>query len=364
MNNRGRKGGTSLAFHLMCLAVLFLLAPSADTLAQTGRVDGTVVNRETGEPVSGARVIIENTRWFALTDRDGRYSILDVPVGVYDLRIEAVGFELTVQLNHRLEPDDRRLIATHPTSIDFALRPLSMGTEGRTASTPPATALLPGIGLGFSLGMTGLGGNAHLSVRNAVSADASVRYGTAFGLFLHVGAQYGSHPMDSVASSLGLFALYVEPRFVLLHASSRWAPFVGGRFALTREQAEDIRASFTASGYSVGGETGVIYRLSPQLAIEGGLGVGVLTVGDYVFQGDLNSYTCVDGLEDGTSLAESVIRCGTLSGGALLTCYPPFHDVRNASGVCDLPEIPRDGSGRSGWWYRVRLGLQLSLGRL
>jgi len=350
---------------LVCLAALVVLAPCADAVAQTGRVDGTVTNRETGEPVSGARVIIDNTRWFGLTDRDGRYSILDVPVGMYDLRIEAVGFELTVQLNHRVEPDDRRLIAAHPTAVDFALRPLPVGSQARTASSPPVTVLQPGFGLGFSLGMNGLGGDAYLSVESALGADVSVRYGTAFGLFLHAGAQYGSHAIDSVASPLGRFALYVEPRFVLLHASSRWAPFVGGRFAVTREKADDPRASFTASGYSLGGEAGVLVRLSSELAIEGGVGGGVLTVGDYVFQGDLNSYTCVDGLADGTALPASVIRCGALSAGAaLITCYPPFHEVRATSSECDPPKIPRGGSGRSGSWYRVRLGLQISLGHL
>lgn len=367
MRNRCSRGPHGLAGCVMYLAVLLSLTPWAAAVAQTGRVYGTVVNQETGEPIIGAWVIIDTTRFAAITGRDGRYSILDMPIGVYDIRVEKVGFELTIRLSHRVEEEDRRMGAVHPTAVDFALRPLPRDTRDRTAPTPPATALPPGIGFGFSFGTSGFGGDAHRGVRTGISVDASVSYGTTFGLFLHVGAQYGGNPIDSVDLSLNHFSLYVEPRFVLLHVSSRWAPFVGGRLAVTREHVEDMRAHFAASGYSLGGVGGVVYRLGPELAIEGGLGVGALTVGDYVLQGDAYSYNCVTGLDYGTPLSESVIRCGDASAAlAVNTCYAPFHSSGSAilSGVCDPPEIPQPGTGRSGLRYRAWLGFQLSFGRL
>jgi hypothetical protein len=341
------------------------LATGTDAAAQTGRVVGMVVNATTREPIIGVWVIIDTTRFAEMTDRHGRYTILDVPIGVYDIRVEKVGFESSVYLSHRVEEEDRRLGAVHPTSIDFELRPLPGDTRDRTAPAPPATALPPGIGFGFSFGAAGFGGDGHRGVGNGISVDASISYGTAFGLFLHVGAQYGGNPIDSVDLSLKHFSVYVEPRFVLLNISSRWAPFVGGRLAITTEHVADMRASFAASGYSLGAGGGVIYRLGPELAIEGGLGVGALTLGDYQLRGDAYSYNCVSGLDDGTPLSESVIMCGDAPDAlAVVTCYAPFHSSRTISGVCDPPEVPQPGTGRSGLRYSVWLGFQLSFGRL
>jgi hypothetical protein len=358
------RSAASFALHSACLTALFSLAATTAALAQTGRVYGTVTNQVTGEPIIGAWVIVDTTRLAEMTDRHGRYEILDVPAGVYDIRVEKVGFEQSVYLSHRVEEEDRRMGAVHPTAIDFELRPLPTDTRDRAAPAP-TTAIQPGFGMGFSLGTAGFGGDAHRGIGSGISVDASVRYGTAFGLFLHVGAQFGGNPVDSVDLLLKHFSVYVEPRFVLLSDSSRWAPFVGGRFAVNREQVEDPRARFAASGYSLSAVGGVTYRLGPQVAIEGGLEMGATTIGDYVLQGDAYSYNCVTGLEPGTSLSESVMTCGDPPDAlAVVTCYAPFHTSGSAilSGSCDTPEVPQPGTGRSGLRYRIWFGFQLSFG--
>ena len=344
-----------------CLAALVTLTPMTDVRAQTGRVEGTVVNLQTGEPVGEARVIIEGTQGFALTDRHGGYSILDVPIGVYKIRVEAVGFEPTVYLDHRVMEDDGQMLEVQPTRVDIELRPLRWPPESQSVRTPPATAVQPGFGLGVSLGIEGLGGSANRSVQPGGSADLFVRYGMSFGLTVQAGGRFGTHGIDSVPSSIKTFGLYIEPRFNLLNVSSRWAPFVAGRFALTREAADWDRIAFEASGYSLGGGAGAIYRLTSQLALEGGLSVGLLEMGDYVFKGDFVSYQCMEGLGPGTPLPESVIQCGGLvSGLPVYNCYPPFHD--RLSGDCAPPGITRVNSRRSGPWYRLWFGIHLSLG--
>lgn len=56
-----------------------------------GRIGGSVVSSGTLEPVAGAFVIVDGTDLGAITDSEGGYTILSVPVGSYGLRVSAVG---------------------------------------------------------------------------------------------------------------------------------------------------------------------------------------------------------------------------------------------------------------------------------
>lgn len=60
--------------------------------AQDGKIRGTVRDRESGEPLVGANVLIEGTSLGAATDVNGEYIILSVPPGVYTLRVSLVGY--------------------------------------------------------------------------------------------------------------------------------------------------------------------------------------------------------------------------------------------------------------------------------
>jgi outer membrane receptor protein involved in Fe transport len=48
--------------------------------------------RETGNPLPGVAVSVIGTNWGALTDVEGRYTILNVPVAEYTLRAELIGY--------------------------------------------------------------------------------------------------------------------------------------------------------------------------------------------------------------------------------------------------------------------------------
>ncbi|MDZ7394119.1 MAG: carboxypeptidase-like regulatory domain-containing protein [candidate division KSB1 bacterium] len=94
------------------LLVLSVTLASAGT---TGKIAGTVVDADTGEPLPGVNVILEGTTMGAATDMAGRYVVLFVPPGIYTLRASMIGYsamrvenvrvsiDLTTEINFKLK---------------------------------------------------------------------------------------------------------------------------------------------------------------------------------------------------------------------------------------------------------------------
>ena len=58
----------------------------------TGKISGTVVDKETGEPLIGCNVMVDGTALGAASHIDGTYFILNIPPGTYSLRADMIGF--------------------------------------------------------------------------------------------------------------------------------------------------------------------------------------------------------------------------------------------------------------------------------
>ena len=78
----------------------------------TGKISGRVVDAETGEPLPGVNVIIENTGMGASTDIDGIYFIINIPVGNYSVRTGMIGYNTMITTDVSVRGD-------LTTSIDF-----------------------------------------------------------------------------------------------------------------------------------------------------------------------------------------------------------------------------------------------------
>lgn len=65
---------------------------STTTSAQSGKISGVVTEAETGEPLAGITVYIESIQKGASTDSEGRYVLLSVPAGIYEMRFSFIGF--------------------------------------------------------------------------------------------------------------------------------------------------------------------------------------------------------------------------------------------------------------------------------
>ncbi len=79
----------STLFSILSFALLAAAMPSS-AAAQTGRISGSVSD-STRVALGGTQVSVVGTRFNGTSDASGRYSIVGVPAGTYDLRVQRIG---------------------------------------------------------------------------------------------------------------------------------------------------------------------------------------------------------------------------------------------------------------------------------
>jgi outer membrane receptor protein involved in Fe transport len=128
---------TAIAFGL----TVGLILPQLGVAGTTGKISGTVTNEETGEPLPGVAVSIAGTKMGALTDENGEYFILNVPVGTYTLKASLIGFAPVEVVNLDISVDlttyndislSQKALELGKTIIVTAERPLII--KDKTAS--------------------------------------------------------------------------------------------------------------------------------------------------------------------------------------------------------------------------------------
>jgi outer membrane receptor protein involved in Fe transport len=90
---------------LVYIFLLALLIPALVLAAGKGKITGKVTDRETGEPLVGASVVLVGTSQGATTDINGQYTILNIDVGTYELRASYVGYQAITLSNVRANAD-------------------------------------------------------------------------------------------------------------------------------------------------------------------------------------------------------------------------------------------------------------------
>ena len=104
MRNRVHRLTTAAARRAATLAhswaaafvALSLLLPGALGAQAAGRISGTVTG-EGRQPLSDVQVTIPTTRFGAVTNAEGRYMIVGVPPGTYQVRATRLGYQPVVQ---------------------------------------------------------------------------------------------------------------------------------------------------------------------------------------------------------------------------------------------------------------------------
>ncbi len=132
-----------------------LLATAGAALAQPAIIRGNVYDRETGEPVALATVLLAGTGLGTTTDMEGFFSINQVPAGAYQLQVTYLGYD-TVRVDLSLDPGAivyRRLalsaITVQLASVDISGRREQARTETRVATLtvlPAEIRALPATG--------------------------------------------------------------------------------------------------------------------------------------------------------------------------------------------------------------------------
>lgn len=90
---------------MSCLLALF----TGMSYAQNGTVRGTVYEEETGDPIYGVTVLIQETSNGTTTDFDGKFG-LSLPEGEYDLRISYVSYRPIIVENVNVESGEVTII--------------------------------------------------------------------------------------------------------------------------------------------------------------------------------------------------------------------------------------------------------------
>lgn len=76
---------------LLITAILSLSLP-AWSQAQTGTINGTITDRDTDEQIFGATIALVGTAKVTRSQADGRFQLVDVPVGQYQIRVTFLGY--------------------------------------------------------------------------------------------------------------------------------------------------------------------------------------------------------------------------------------------------------------------------------
>lgn len=118
---------------IVALTFLLVILGFSPLFAALGKIAGTVKDAETGEPLPGANVVVVGTTMGASTDLKGRYFILNIPPGVYEVTASMIGYEpktytevivsldVTTTLNFELAPT---VIKAPKPVVVTATRPL------------------------------------------------------------------------------------------------------------------------------------------------------------------------------------------------------------------------------------------------
>jgi len=76
-------------------SVLFFLLflPSLAITGTTGKIVGTVIDKDSRSPLPGVNIVLEGTTMGAASDAEGRFIILNVPPGVYTVKAMMIGYQ-------------------------------------------------------------------------------------------------------------------------------------------------------------------------------------------------------------------------------------------------------------------------------
>ena len=99
---------------LLLFWLMFVLVPSLLFPGTTGKLAGWARDKDTGEGLYGANIIVEGTFLGAAADENGYYFIINVPPGKYRVRATMMGFQPLVQT-------EVQVVVDQTTRLNFEL---------------------------------------------------------------------------------------------------------------------------------------------------------------------------------------------------------------------------------------------------
>ena len=87
------------------ISLLFLIITAI--VAKAGVLKGNVVDKQTGEPMTGATIQLEGTTFGTVADIDGNYLLTNVPTGVYNILVKYVGYKDALASNISMTSEEK-----------------------------------------------------------------------------------------------------------------------------------------------------------------------------------------------------------------------------------------------------------------
>ena len=100
------------------LTYVFLILTSSIFSQNFGSLTGKVIDNETGSPLEGATIRVEDSNFFAISDQNGFFQILDLPTTSYNITASFISFKSQTKFNIIVKSVGNQ-------SLDYALNPLS-----------------------------------------------------------------------------------------------------------------------------------------------------------------------------------------------------------------------------------------------
>lgn len=121
----------SKIYYGLLVTLLFLGSSNLIYSGTTGKISGKIIDRETGEPIIGANIIIVGTTKGAAADVEGNYFIINIPPGNYTLKSSSIGYSEQIIENVRVSVDQT-------TGLDISLseESVQLGEVVVSALTP------------------------------------------------------------------------------------------------------------------------------------------------------------------------------------------------------------------------------------
>jgi hypothetical protein len=143
-------------------------------------------------------------------------------------------------------------------------------------------------------------GDAFANVGRGLGGEAQLRY-TPGALSIGAGFQYTDH--DTPETSDATFHLYggfLEPRYVIDVGSSTAFPYISTRFSIlsqkiTRPDGTGQEIETSATGVTLNGGGGVLFRLGSRVNLDVGSTFGYTHFGDAETEGSTNPNTSASG---------------------------------------------------------------------
>lgn len=215
------------------MLVVTALAAAWAVAGNTGKIAGTIRDKQSHEPLIGANIIVKGTTIGAITDPDGKYFILRIPPGTVQVQVTMMGYrsvtvnsvvvreDLTTEVNAELEQTtvqmsdvvvtaEQKLVQKDVTSTRRTISQESIRAMPGLESSTDFFKVQSGAFLSSAPQYVKLSDGSQLQVRDESLKDVHVRGGRGGEILYMIDGMPVTHPLYGGRSVVDLNVVDVQ----------------------------------------------------------------------------------------------------------------------------------------------------------